>query len=491
MLNNKQKLKKMKIISKTLRLLPLFLFVFAFQACSDDDDNNIVVPTPQNIVELASSNPNLSSLVQAILAADGDLATVLSGPGPFTVLAPTNDAFDAFLGDDELSDIPTDVLEQVLRNHVISGNITSSTLVGLGSGYERTLAAGAAGQNLSIYFDTTGGVSFNGVANVVTGGADVEASNGTVHIIDGVIGLPTVVDHALANPAFSSLVAALSAADEDPDTDLIGTLSGAGTFTVLAPTNDAFTAFLDGASLGDIPNDVLTNVLLNHVLGSNILANDLLTAGAGYNNTLAAGPNDAADNATNVSIYFNTSDGVVFNGVATVVVADVVGTNGIVHAINAVINIPTVVTFALADPNFSTLVAALTDLTPNTDFAGILSRTEGMNMDGINPNFTVFAPTNDAFAALAAVPDEPVLTQVLLHHVISEANIVSGNLTDGVSPGMLNGQNITINLPGTGDNIADVTDAAGNADIGIVAVDVQAGNGVIHVLNKVMLPADE
>ncbi len=483
----------MKIISKTLRLLPLFLFVFAFQACSDDDDNNIVVPTPQNIVDIASSNPNLSSLVQAILAADGDLATVLSGPGPFTVLAPTNDAFDAFLGDDDLSDIPTDVLEQVLRNHVLSGNITAGTLQGLGAGYNSTLAAGVAGRNVSIYFDTTGGsVTFNGVSSVVSGGADVEASNGTVHIVNAVIGLPTVVDHAIANPgAFSSLVAALSAADEDPDTDLIGTLSGPGTFTVLAPTNDAFAAFLDGASLGDIPNDVLTNVLLNHVLGSNITSTDLVNAGAGYDSTLAAGPNDALDNPTNLNIYFNTTEGVVFNGVATVVVSDVVGTNGIVHAINAVINIPTVATFAAADSNFSTLLAALTDLTPNTDFAGILSRTEGMNMDGINPNFTVFAPTNDAFAALPAVPDEPVLTQVLLHHVIAEANIVSGNLTDGVSPQMLNGQNITINLPGTGSNIADVTDGAGNSDIGIVAVDVQAGNGVIHVLNKVMLPADE
>ena len=478
----------MKIISKTLRLLPLFLFVFAFQACSDDDDNNPVVPTPLNIVELASSNPNLSSLVLAIQAADGDLATVLSGTGPFTVLAPTNEAFDAFLGDDELSDIPTDVLEQVLRNHVISGNVTAATLQGLGAGYERTLAAGAGGQNLSIYFDTTGGgVSFNGVANVVAGGADVEASNGTVHIIDGVIGLPTVVDHALANPGFSSLVAALSAADEDPNTDLIGTLSGPGSFTVLAPTNDAFAAFLDGASLGDIPNAALTNVLLNHVLGTNIAAGDLVAAGAGYDNTLAAGPNDAGGNATNLSIYFNTSEGVVFNGVATVVVADVIATNGIVHAINAVIDIPSVVTFAAADPNFSTLVAALTDLTPNTDFVATLSTPA----DTAPAPFTVFAPTNDAFAALPAVPDEPVLTQVLLHHVIGEANIVSGNLTDGVSPGMLNGQSITINLPGTGGNIADVTDGAGNSDIGIVAVDVQAGNGVIHVLNKVMLPADE
>ena len=127
-------------------------------------------------------------------------------------------------------------------------------------------------------------------------------------------------------------------------------------------------------------------------------------------------------------------------------------------------------------------------MTPATDFASILSRTEGMNGDGIDPDFTVFAPTNSAFDALPAVPDEPVLTQVLLHHVIAGANVRSGDLTDGISPMMLNMQNITINLPGTGNNIADVTDGAGNSGTGIVAVDVQAGNGVIHVIDTVLLP---
>ncbi len=154
---------------------------------------------------------------------------------------------------------------------------------------------------------------------------------------------------------------------------------------------------------------------------------------------------------------------------------------------DAVIDIPTVVTFATADPNFSTLVSALTDLTPATDFAGILSRTEGGNMDGLDPDFTVFAPTNDAFDALASIPDEDVLTQVLLHHVVS-GNVRSGDLTDGIMPATLEGDMITINLPGTGDNIADVTDGSGNTGIGIIAVDVQAGNGVIHVLNQVMIP---
>ena len=203
-----------------------------------------------------------------------------------------------------------------------------------------------------------------------------------------------------------------------------------------------------------------------------------------YANTLAS----YAENE-NLSIYINTDDGVTLNGVSTVAVADVVASNGIIHAVDTVIDLPTVTTFAVADPTFSTLVSALTTLTPATDFAGILSRTSGGNMDNIDPPFTVFAPTNDAFAALEAIPEEDVLTQVLLHHVVGGANVRSGDLTEGNNPATtLEGDDITITLPGTDGNNADVTDGSGSDDIGIIVVDVQANNGVIHVLNKVMIP---
>jgi uncharacterized surface protein with fasciclin (FAS1) repeats len=236
-----------------------------------------------------------------------------------------------------------------------------------------------------------------------------------------------------------------------------------------------------------VNTEVLSRILLNHVISGTVASTDLVASGAGYTNTSVTGPGDNP-----MSLYFNTNEGVVFNGVSTVTTADVVGSNGIIHAVDAVIGLPTVVTFAAADPNFETLVLALTDLTPGTPFVDILSRTEGSNADGINPEFTVFAPTNDAFDALAEIPGETVLTQVLLHHVVAEANIASTDLMmgDNVAP-TLEGDDITITLPGTGENIADVTDGAGNDDIGIIAVDVQADNGVIHVLNKVMLPNTE
>lgn len=479
----------MKTLTALKKMTVLLLVLLVSFSCSDDDDNSTPSnPTPQEqtIVEIALATPELSTLVQALLRADGNLVDVLEGDGPFTVLAPTNAAFTAFLnanGFASLDDVPTDVLSQVLLNHVIMADVVSSDLAG-STGYAAGSATNADGQNISIFYDGTSGVRFNNVASVTT--ADINASNGTIHIINAVIGLPDIVDHAIMNPEFTSLVTALGAADGD----LVSVLQGDGPFTVMAPDNDAFATFLDGTPLGSVPTDVLAQVLLNHVIiGTAYTADILVDAGAGYENTGATGPGDNA-----LSIYFNATEGVTFNGISNVFQADVVGTNGVIHAVDAVIGIPTVVTFAAADPNFSTLVSALTDLTPGTDFVEILSRTTGSNADGINPDYTVFAPTNAAFDALiedlGGVPNESTLTAVLTYHVVGEANVTSGDLNPGANPVMplLMNSSFTINVPGTGDNIADITDGSGATDIGIVAVDVQAGNGVIHVLNKVMLP---
>lgn len=471
-----------------MRMFFLGLLFISAVACSNDDDgdNGGGIDDP-NIVEIALETPELATLVAALEAADGDLGTVLQGPGPFTVLAPNNAAFTAFLaanGFDSLDDVPSDVLEDILLNHVIQDDVDSGDLTSLGRGYTSTSATGANNLPISLYFNTDSGVRFNNVSAVTSGGADIDASNGTIHIVDAVIPIPNVVDHAVANSDFSSLVAALGAADGN----LIDVLNGAGPFTVLAPDNDAFATFLDGADLGGIDKAFLSKLLLNHVIGSNVSSADLVAAGSGYTNTSANGPGD-----NKLSLYFETDGGVEFNGISDVTQADIVGSNGIIHAVEAVIDIPTIVTFATADSNFETLVSALTELTPGKDYAAILSRTEsGDFLDGMSPEYTVFAPTDDAFTdlfdELGDVPGETVLIDVLDYHIVTENNIVSSDLTGEDTVESFQGDTFTIRTPGTGDNIADVEDAAGRADIGIIAVDVQADNGVIHVLNKVMLP---
>ncbi|NKI31872.1 fasciclin domain-containing protein [Croceivirga thetidis] len=445
------------------------LVLFMAYSCSDDDNGTTpnVDPTT-TVVDLALDTEDLSILVTALTRAN--LVTTLQGDGPFTVFAPTNAAFEAFLTANNfasLDDVPTDVLTQVLLNHVVSGTNLSTNL---STGYISSLStAGAEGRNLSLFVDTSNGVVINGVATVST--PDVTADNGVVHIVNGVIGLPTIVDHAVANGELSSLVGALTA---DGNTTFTTTLSDdQTTFTVFAPVNSGFSSYTNPNSY-DI-NDVLSyHVIVGDAVYSDELSN-------GYASTFAT--NGDGDN---LSQYINVDDGVVINGGSTVAIADVVATNGVVHAVDNVIDLPTVVTFAVADGTFSELVGALTTSTPETDFATVLSG-EGA--------FTVFAPTDDAFSNLytalevngSSDIEEGLLTAVLNHHVVS-GNVRSGDLTDGISPETLEGDNITLNLPGTGDNIADVTDGAGNDDIGIIVVDVQAFNGVIHVVNKVMLP---
>jgi len=433
------------------------------QAILDELADIILVP----ITDLAMGNENLQNLVAALTAADGDLPTVLRGDGPFTVLAPTDEAFENFLDGAALADIPTDVLTNVLLNHVISGEVTSEDLTGLGSGYTSTLATGAGEQNVSLFFDTSDGVTFNGVSSVIT--PDVKALNGIVHVVDAVIDIPNIVDHAVANPGLSSLVAALTDGGNTTFTDLLS--NEEELFTVFAPGNDAFSAFTNPNS-----ND-MNAILANHVvMGAAAFRSDLTNT---YYTTEAEFATDE-----NLSLYVNIDDGVTLNGTISVVMEDIVASNGVIHTVDAVIDLPTVVTFATADPTFSTLVQALTELTPSTDFVSVLSAQDGAGSDP----FTVFAPTNDAFAALASIPGEADLTPILQHHVVAGANVRSGDLSDGATATTLEGDMITINLPGTGDNIADITDGAGNTGIGIDAVDVQAINGVIHVVDTVLIP---
>lgn len=286
----------------------------------------------------------------------------------------------------------------------------------------------------------------------------------------------TIADFVVANQAnYSSLLAALDKAG------LVETLQGEGPFTVFAPDNDAFAAFLGAAgfaSLDDVPTDALTQILLNHVVMGSVESSALST---GYIETMAT----ATPNMSNVNMYINTSAGVMLNGVSSVTSADNMVDNGVVHLVDEVIGLPTVVTFATADPNFSILVEALTrDDQP--DFVSVLS-----TADGTDPApYTVFAPTNDAFASLLtelgasslADIDQETLTATLNTHVVGGANVTDDMLSDNMTINTL-GADLMVNVSGG----ATLTDANGRVS-NITAVNVQATNGVIHVIDKVVLP---
>jgi transforming growth factor-beta-induced protein len=200
---------------------------------------------------------------------------------------------------------------------VINGNVKAADVT---TGYVATLNNTAPGQNLvKIYVEKTGAVMIDG-SKVIA--ADVMASNGTIHAIDKVILPANVVSHAINNPNFSILVQAVVKAG------LVEALSGAGPFTVFAPTNDAFTtlfATLGVNGIDDLTAEQLTPILLYHVVPGNVLASQVTS---GNVPTLKEG--------STISIIADGM-GVKLNGNSNVVATDVQGTNGVIHAIDAVI----------------------------------------------------------------------------------------------------------------------------------------------------------
>lgn len=324
----------MKIISKNFKLLAVFLLVVGLTACSDDDDNGTTTTT--TVVDIAIAN-NLTSLSAALQATD--LVTTLQGTGPFTVFAPTNEAFADLLEAtgldlENLSTAEKALVKNILLNHVIVGeNISSSDLVAAGSGYTNTGALGPNNNNLSLYFTTSNAVMLNGDAEVIN--ADNVATNGIVHIVDDVIDLPTIATFATTNPALDTLVEALVYADSGTPTvqpSYIEVVSDAtaGPFTVFAPTNAAFgdvLTELNISGLTDLGTTTTDAVLLMHIVSGNIQSSGL------PNGTVTTlGGEITADTST-----FTLLDGLNREiGIVTDLV-DIQAINGVVHVVDRVI----------------------------------------------------------------------------------------------------------------------------------------------------------
>lgn len=317
----------MKNISKVIKLSVLAIVASLSFSCSDDDGNT--TSTNNSISGIASRTPDLSLLVDALTRAD--LVQTLSQSGSYTVFAPTNAAFTTFLSDNgfaSLDEVPVSALKEILLNHVVSGTLPSSSL---SNGYVKTLAKGSASSTntLSMFVNTNSGVKLNGISTVTT--PNIAASNGVIHIVDTVIGLPTVVTHALANPNFTTLVSALTRADQP---DFVGILSGSASspFTVFAPTNEAFGNLLTelgATSLNDISQNTLENTLKYHVVaGANVLSttlsnNQIVTTFQGDDFTITTTGGAKITDAN--------------NRVSTIIAVDVQASNGVIHVLDKVI----------------------------------------------------------------------------------------------------------------------------------------------------------
>ncbi len=298
--------------------------LMALAACGGDDDN----PPVRNIVEVAQNDPQFSVLVEAVVAAD--LAPTLSAAGPYTVFAPTNAAFTALLTELNLTkaQLLADkaLLTQVLTYHVLPAKVNRSAV--------------PAGKAITTVQGGVFKIDANGSALVITDGrnrqanitaTDVAASNGVIHVIDKVLLPPdkNVVQTAQAlaagaTPEFTVLVDAVVAAN------LAGTLSGAGPFTVFAPTDAAFAALLTELGvtkaqlLADVP--LLTQVLTYHVVPSRVLKADVP-----LNTPITTVQGDTF--TVDATLAITDQRGRKANIVGT----DVLASNGVIHVLDKVI----------------------------------------------------------------------------------------------------------------------------------------------------------
>eukprot|EP00239_Pterosperma_sp_CCMP1384_P000575 CAMPEP_0197844250 /NCGR_PEP_ID=MMETSP1438-20131217/1242_1 /TAXON_ID=1461541 /ORGANISM="Pterosperma sp., Strain CCMP1384" /LENGTH=497 /DNA_ID=CAMNT_0043454949 /DNA_START=84 /DNA_END=1577 /DNA_ORIENTATION=+ len=428
----------------------------------------------KNIVETAQANDAFSTLVAAVVA--GGLAETLSGPGPFTVFAPPNDAFAA-LPDGTVEELlkpeNKDTLVGILTYHVVPGKIMSSDLS------EPVTVQTVSGMELTI--NPTEETVTVGNAQV-TEQYDIECSNGVIHVVNAVILPPGVMDPSPEEPTmdipalavsagvFNTLLAAVEAAD------LVDTLSSPGPFTVFAPTDEAF-AKLPAGTVEDLlkpeNKDQLTDLLLYHVI-SGMVTSDMVT---GDMSVPTAEGTELAISVKGEEVYVGEG------GAKVTDMYDVMATNGVVHVIDAVLMIPAppaptknIPELAVEAGVFKTLVAALTAADLVTTLSG----------DG---PFTVFAPTDDAFAKLPAgtVDDllkpenKAQLTSILTYHVLP-GKIMSSDLKEGTTTvATVQGSDVDVVVGASAVKY-------GTATVNPELYDVEATNGVVHVIDSVVMP---
>jgi uncharacterized surface protein with fasciclin (FAS1) repeats len=443
--------------------------------CSDDDNKVEIqapAPEPNTVFDVASANGSFNTLVSLLEATNLD-DTLDNANSTFTVFAPTDEAFAA-LGQETLDALAADPdkLSSILTYHVLGSKVEAqAALSSAGNTVETVnganIALSLSGENLLINTST------------VTA-TDVMADNGVIHVIDSVLMPPAptesnanIVATAKANGNFNTLIAALER------TGLDSVLSDdSGTFTVFAPTDAAFAAIGDKLINTLLANpDVLSDILKQHVLPINA---DSVTAMSLNGKSVKT----VLENELGISINPET-DSLMFGG-AKIVTKDIVTTNGTIHVIDSVIvgdvtlpqSFGTIADVASENGSFNTLVSLLA--------------ATGLDSEVSDPTktFTVFAPTDAAFTALgqetltALQGDTEALKNILLYHVIAEQKVMSD-----AAISVANSEESLVAM-GNGSNAALSTTGATLFinDSAISAANVMADNGVIHVLDKVIMP---
>ena len=466
-----------------MKKLPLLLGASALLILSGcgSDSNDLPAPppppapapAPTTIVDVAVADGGFTTLVTALQATGLD--TTLADPdATFTVFAPTDDAFAA-LGDDTIAALldDPDTLSGILTYHVVTGEVNAEAAIAAAGTTVETVNGASVGLSLK------DGTLFVNQATVVQ--TDIATDNGIIHVIDAVItppeprGEPTsnIVETAIAAGSFETLVAAVQA------TGLDSVLADeSATYTVFAPTDDAFAMLGEETISTLLANpDVLTDILLQHVVAAEINSVTAYSA-------VGTSPTTASGVAIPVDLNPIT-DALTFGG-ANIVTTDIYTTNGIIHVIDMVVvadvEVPapaqSIVDVAVENGSFTTLVAAL----EATGLSAVLADTD--------TEFTVFAPTDAAFALLgedtinALLADPDTLSDILLYHVISGATI----LQDAAVSVAQSSENLVTmaNMDQAALSLTGSTLYVNQSAVSLT--DVLADNGVIHVVDQVIIP---
>jgi transforming growth factor-beta-induced protein len=272
-----------------------------FTAC-DDDDVDIRSDPGLDIVQIASASPDLEVFTASLQRAG--LTGALSGTGPYTVFAPTDEAFDRLTAG-TLEGLSEDQLETILLYHVVDGRFEEDAL------QDGTILMNAG---YTAFLDVNGDTEINDVEII---DSDITASNGVIHVIDEVLLPPDIIRALELADDFDDLLSALDRAD------LTNTLRGQGPFTVFAPTDDAFDELPDDL-IDDLSDQQLRDVLLYHVIDARVLSTDL-----------SAGAVETMLDGEEVEVELSAGD-VRIQG-ARVLLPDIRTTNGVIHVIDTVL----------------------------------------------------------------------------------------------------------------------------------------------------------
>ena len=410
-------------------------------------------PELGDVVDVAIAAGNFQTLVK--LLSDLGLVDALREAQAQTIFAPSDEAF-AKLPEGTLESLTTEQALAIVLRHVVGGATVPAADVTTGP--VETLG----GEVIDLIKTDEGGVQISymsNIVNVVT--ADVMANNGVIHVIDEVILPGDVVDVAIAAGSFTTLVKLLS------DLGLVDALRGATAQTIFAPSDEAFAKLPEGTLENLTPDQALAIVLRHVVGGATVPAADVTT---GPVETLGGEFIDLIKtDAGGVQISY-------MGNLINVVTADVMASNGVIHVIDEVIlpeALGDVVDVAIAAGNFQTLVGLLSDL-------GLVWEVKRDTAQ------TIFAPSDEAFANLpegtleSLTPSEKF--QIVRRHIVSGATVLAADVTTGPVE-TLGGESIDLIKTDQG----GVQISYGGNLINVVAADVMASNGVIHVLDKVIV----